>query len=328
MSKFVVSRLLQGLVTLFIVTSIVFLLFDWMPGDPLSKYKLDPTITEARLSELEREFGLNRPYHEQYFIFMSNMFTLRFGHSYSHNRPVLDILQERLPRTLILFGTETIIVYVLGVMIGSYIGWRRGGVAEGATVVTSLIFYNMPSFWIGLICIWIFSFQLNWFPLSGFSGPEETAAMFKISPSTWGFEYIDFLWHMALPLIVLVLIGIAGVILLMRTSLLEVMGEDYILTAKAKGLTERQVRVRHANRNAYLPVVTSFTISLALAAGGAIILEQIFTYQGIGYTYLHALYDQDHFLAGSTLFIISTLVILGNIVADLLYGWLDPRVRV
>jgi peptide/nickel transport system permease protein len=125
----------------------------------------------------------------------------------------------------------------------------------------------------------------------------------------------------------MVAMGIAGVILLMRTSLLEVMGEDYILTAKAKGLSERLVRVRHANRNAYLPIMTSFTISMALAVGGALILEQIFTYKGIGWTYLSALLNQDQFLAGATLFILSVLVIGANILADIMYAWLDPRVR-
>lgn len=327
MAKYLANRILQGVVTVFIVTSLIFVLFEAMPGDPLSRFRADPTITKERIAQLEQEFGLNKPYHERYVIFMTNMFTGKFGQSYSEGRPVMDVIADRLPRTLLLFGAETIVVYLFGVMIGSFIGWKRGGAIEGATVVTSLVFYNMPSFWIGLICIWVFSFQLGWFPLGRFSGPAETAQHFGISENAWYFTGVDYLWHMALPLIVLVLIGIAGVILLMRTSLLEVMGEDYILTAKAKGLTERQVRTRHANRNAYLPIVTSFTISLALAIGGALILEQIFTYYGLGYTYLSALLRQDHFLAGAILYIISILVILANIMADILYGWLDPRVR-
>ncbi len=327
MGRYLANRTIQALITIFIVTSLIFLLFLWMPGDPLSRFRADPTITEEKLNRLEREFGLNKPTHERYFLFMKNMFTLNFGESYQYKQPVSEILADRMPRTLLLFGAETIIVYGLGVMIGSYIGWRRGGPTEGGVIVFSLVFYNMPSFWIGLICIWLFAFKLDWFPLNGFSDPGATAARFQISTDAWYFGAVDFGWHMILPLIVLVIIGIAGIILLMRTSLLEVMGEDYIITAKAKGLSERLVRTRHANRNAYLPIVTSFTISLALAVGGAVILEGIFAFKGIGYTYLEALLTQDQFLAGATLFILSLLVIFSNILADILYGWLDPRVR-
>lgn len=327
MGRFLVNRTIQGLITVFIVTSLIFLLFEWMPGDPISRFRADPTITEEKLNRLEREFGLNKPPHERYVIFMKNMFTFQFGESYQYKRPVSDILSERMPRTLLLFGAEVLITYALGVMIGSYIGWKRGGATEGGVIVLSLVFYNMPSFWIGLICIWLFAYKLDWFPLSGFSDPGATADKFGITTNSWYFGAVDFGWHMILPMIVLILIGIAGVILLMRTSLLEVMGEDYIITAKAKGLPEHLVRSRHANRNAYLPIVTSFTISLALAVSGAVILEQIFAFKGIGYTYLEALLTQDQFMAGATLFILSLLVIFSNILADVLYGWLDPRVR-
>ena len=328
MSKYLANRLVQGFITLFIVTSLIFVLFDLMPGDPLDRFRANPLTPPERLRELTHQYGLDKPYAERYGTFVWNMFTMQFGQSWSENRPVIDILMERMPRTLLLFGVETLVVFALGIKIGSYIAWKRGGPVEGTTVVTSLVFYNMPSFWIGLISIWIFSFKLGLFPLSGFSGPDETVAMFHIPPDAFYFGFVDYLWHMMLPLAVLVAIGIAGVILLMRTSLLEVMGEDYILTAKAKGLSERLVRVRHANRNAYLPIMTSFTISMALAVGGALILEQIFTYKGIGWTYLAALLNQDQFLAGATLFILSVLVIGANILADIMYAWLDPRVRI
>ncbi|MCK4265839.1 MAG: ABC transporter permease, partial [Thermoplasmata archaeon] len=298
-----------------------------MPGDPLDKFRADPTTTESQLARLEEMYGLNDPFYVRYVKFIGNMFTFNFGESYSKNKPVIDELAMRAPRTLALFGTATIISYFLGIMVGSYIAWRRGGAAEGGFITTSLFFYNMPSFWIGLIMIWVFAHKWKLFPLGNFSDLDETIAFFGITGNEWYANALDFLWHMALPCIVLVLIGVAGVILLMRTSLLEVMREDYILTAKAKGLTERQVRIRHANRNAYLPIVTAFTLSMATAIGGAVILEQVFSYRGIGLLYLEALYNQDQFLAGATLFILSLLVIFANIVADVLYGVLDPRVR-
>ncbi|MBA3046440.1 MAG: ABC transporter permease [Candidatus Thermoplasmatota archaeon] len=327
MGRYIFGRVLQAAVTLLIVTSIIFMLFEAMPGDPLAKFRADPTTTEARLTQLENLYGLNDPIHVRYYRFMTNMFTFNFGYSYSKGGPVIDQIELRAPRTLILFGAATIISYALGVAVGSYIAWRRGGVAEGAIISSSLFFYNMPSFWIGLIMIWVFANKWKYFPLGGFTGMEETVAFFGLSGGESYLKILDFGWHMALPLIVMVLIGVAGVILLMRTSLLEVMREDYILTAKAKGLSERHVRIRHANRNAYLPIVTSFTLSMASVLGGAVILEQVFSYQGMGLLYLDALYNQDHFLSGAVLFILSLLVIFANIVADLLYGVLDPRVR-
>ena len=304
----------------------VFVLFQAMPGDPLERFRLDPVCRRnpSCLQRLESEFGLGDPVHVQYLVFMRNMISGNFGTSYQYNRPVGDILSDALPRTLGLFGTATVITYLLGVVIGSRIGWRRGGVEEGGWILFSLFFYNMPSFWIGLIFIWLFAFQLGWFPLSGFQSANPDDLFLK---GTVLAGPIDYVWHLILPLTVLVLINLAGVILLMRTSLLEVLKEDYILTARAKGLPERVVRRRHANRNAYLPIVTSFAIALAYSISGAIILEQIFTYQGLGYFFLQAILTQDHFLAGATLYILALLVIAGNIVADLLYAWLDPRVR-
>lgn len=266
--------------------------------------------------------------YERYFAFMKNMFTFNFGDSYSKGAPVIDLINQKAPRTLALFGTGAILSYIFGVAIGSYIAWRRGGIAEGSIITGSLFFYNMPTFWIGLIMIWVFAYYWKLFPLGGFTGMDETIVFFGLTGAESYAGILDFLWHMALPLFVEVLIGVAGVILLMRTSLLEVMREDYILTAKAKGLTERKVRIKHANRNAYLPIVTSLTLTMAGVLGGAVIFEQVFSYPGMGLLYLEALYNQDHFLSGAILFILSLMVIVANIVADLLYGFLDPRVRV
>ncbi len=277
-------------------------------------------------------YVVDKPLYERYVYFLKDMFTFNFGKSIVYGQNVSTILAERVPRTLLWFGLGTLITYGIGVPLGTYIAWRRGGAAEGAVVGFSLFFYNMPSFWLGLIFLWIFSYTLGWTPIGKFAsqgdtGPGSTCAVLGICPGNPFYVVVDYGWHLILPLTVIVLLGIAGVILLQRTSMLETMGEDYILTAKAKGLPEKVVRNKHARRNAELPIVTSFVLSLAYAIGGAVILEQIFSYYGVGYTYLEALTRQDFFLAGATLFIISLLVILGNILADILYGVLDPRVR-
>ena len=331
LARYIAKRSIQGIITLFIVTIIVFVLFDAMPGTPIDRFRADPTFDRARLEQLNRTFGINDPYLVRMGKFVYNMFSLDFGDSFLEGRPVSEVITTAAPRTMFLFGGAVIIEYLIGVVVGTFIAWRRGRASESAVIVSSLFFYNMPSFWIGLILLWIFAFTFSWFPLHGFSDPEATAKavplVASLGPGNPFFQLVDLSYHAALPMLALVMISAAGTILLMQTSMLEVMGEDFILTARAKGLSERTVRRRHAARNAYLPVVTSFTISLAFVIGGAIILEGVFSYFGLGYYFLQAIVNQDQFLAGALLWIIAVLVIFGNIVADILYGVLDPRVR-
>lgn len=259
---------------------------------------------------------------------MANMFTFNFGRSFSEARPVADVISFALPRTLFLFGGALVFEYVAGIFLGRFIAWHRGRV-EGAVVLSGLFFYNMPSFWIGLILLWGFAFALPIFPLAGYSDVTWTHQHFpSLALGSAAFQITDVVMHGVLPMLALVLISSAGTILLMETSMLEVLGEDFVLTARAKGLSARRVRNHHVARNAYLPIVTTFAISLGFVIGGAIILEQIFSYYGMGWYLLSSIVKQDNMLAGGILFLISVLVIVGNIVADVLYGVLDPRVRI
>jgi peptide/nickel transport system permease protein len=390
---YIVRRAIQGIITIFIVTVIIFVLF-YLSGNPLDGLRANPATPLAVIERYKRDYGLDQPAEIQLYRYLVNMFTFNFGWSTYRNTYVYDVMQEALPRTLFLFGGAVIVHYVIGVIAGRYIAWKRGRFSEGAVIVSSLFFYNMPSFWIGLILLFFFAFVLPWFPLRGFQdSPTDlfthnhypwllglqgvqlqtvlgvllalgSAALvvftwanlprrhlqprdlaFRLAPGTAGvllggaiaavpfwsfsmFDVADVVIHGFLPMLALVLISLAGVILLMQTTMLEVMGEDFILTAKAKGLSERVVRKRHAGRNAYLPVVTALAISLGFVVGGAIILEYIFSYYGLGSYLLIAITSNDRFLAGSILFLISVLVIIGNIIADLLYGVLDPRVRI
>jgi peptide/nickel transport system permease protein len=330
LGRYIVRRLIQGLITLVIVTLVIFLLFKAEPGSPIDFLRGNPTIPAAVIKQVQDQFGLNDPFEVQMYKFMWNMFTFNFGES-TQGKPVLDILHDALPRTLLLFGGAVFIEYVVGILVGRYIAWRRGKAVEGGVIMTSLFFYNMPSFWIGLILLFLFGFLFPIFPLRGFSDPSFVLKTYPFAGtdvnSLW-FQIVDVGSHVILPMLTLVLISSAGTILLMQTSMLEVMGEDFILTARAKGLSERIVRKRHAARNAYLPIATSVVIALGFVVGGAIILEQIFSYFGMGYWLLQSIITQDRFLAGAILFMISLLVILGNIVADVLYGVLDPRVRI
>lgn len=290
-------------------------------------------VGEYKPVPLRVVYVIDKPLIERYGNYIKNMFTFNFGYSNIYNKPVVEVLSQAIPRTILWFGIATVLQYLIGIILGSYIAWKRGSIAEGSVIVSSLFFYNMPSFWIGLIFIWVFSFYLGWFPLGGFcsgntTGPGSTCAKLGICPGHPLYAIVDIGWHLALPMIVILVLGMAGVTLLMRTTMLETVSEDYIVTAKAKGLPERVVKNRHARRNAMLPIVTSFVIAFSFAIGGAVILEQIFSYQGVGQMYIGALLSQDQFLAGASLFIISTLVVIGNLIADVLYGYLDPRVRV
>ncbi len=325
--RYLVRRGIQGVITIFVVTIIIFLLFQALPGGPLAAYTQDPTCQAPCRAQLRIQFGLDQPWYVQLWIFLGNMFTFNFGRSFSEGRPVSEILAIALPRTLFLFGGALIAEYLVGIAIGRFIAWHRGK-TEGLAIVSSLFFYNMPSFWIGLILLWAFGFAIPIFPLNGYSDPTWTAQHFpSLARGSFLFQAADIVMHGALPMLALVLISAAGTILLMQTSMLEVLGEDFILTARAKGLSARKVRNRHVARNAYLPIVTTLAISLGFVIGGAIILEQVFSYYGMGWYLLQSIFKQDNMLAGAILYLISVLVILGNIVADILYGVLDPRVR-
>lgn len=313
--KYIIGRILQTFITLIIILTITFILFEMLPARPYDLLSQNPLIKPAQKEAMIELFGFNEPVHERYLLFMKNMLTFDFGISYSKAVPVNDLLSERIPRTLFLFGLSVILSYGLGILVGAFIAWRRGGVADGSAVITSLVFYNMPSFWIGLIFLFTFAFTLGWFPLTAW-------------PQYYPFRWWDVLHHTFLPLITLILLSLAGTILLMRTSMLEVIGENYILTAVAKGIPERSVLFKHAARNATLPVATAFVISLAFAMGGAVVLEQVFSFPGVGLLYIQALNQLDFPTAQATLYILALMVLIGNLIADIVYGFLDPRIRV
>lgn len=260
---------------------------------------------------------------EQFVIYFLNMLSGNFGTSFYTRRPVIDEIAVRIGPTLLLFGSAVIISYLLGIFLGAILAWRRGTKLELSAIVVSLFFYSMPVFWFGLVLLWFFAFERRWFPLGGIGGFDPSTGVGLTGISLVG----DILWHMALPLGNLVILGLAGHVLLMRNSMLEVMGEDYILTAKAKGLSERRVMYRHAARNALLPVVTALAISIGGVISGGVLTETIFSWPGMGYFLVSATLQQDYPSVQAAFFILAVITILANTVADVLYAYLDPRVR-
>jgi peptide/nickel transport system permease protein len=229
----------------------------------------------------------------------------------------------RIGPTLLLFGTALMVEYLIGILIGAVIAWRRGSKLELGTIVVTLFFYAMPVFWLGLVLLWIFAVNLKISPLGGMGGFDPIS----LQPLT-GLDYVkDVAWHMALPLVTLVMIGMAGSILLMRSNMLEVMGEDYVTTAKAKGLTERAVIYRHAARNALLPVVTAIAISIGFIISGGVLTETVFSWPGMGSYLVYRTLAQDFPAVQGAFFILAIMTIISNMFADILYAYLDPRVR-
>ncbi|MGB2825953.1 MAG: ABC transporter permease [Thermoplasmata archaeon] len=316
LTRYVAMRSIQTFITLLIILTLIFITFEALPAKPQDLLATTPNMQPSQIQFMVELFGYDRPVLDRYAMYMVNMLTFDFGLSFSQADEVWDILKERIPRTMLLFGGATVLAYIIGIYLGALIAWRRGGVLDGSSVVISLVFYNMPSFWIGLIFLVVFASELNWFPLTGWYDPTDNLPYL-----------VDILWHVSLPMIVLLLLSLAGTILLMRTAMLDVIGENYMVTAKAIGLPERKVLFKHGARNAMLPVVTSFVIAFVFSIGGAVVLENVFSFPGMGALYIDALFQLDVPVAQATLYVITLMVLLGNFAADLLYGYLDPRVR-
>ncbi len=320
MFGYVLKRLLIMVLMIVLVSTMIFFLFRVMPGDPTA-FLVDPSITpEARAQMLSR-YGLDKGLWDQYLIFMKDLARLEFGSSYFYNRPVLQIIGEKLPATLILMFSAMALAYLIGVLFGAWMAWRRGSRLETGGIVFVLFFRSAPTFWVGLMAIILFSAGLGWFPAQGMRTVGTPSGSFAQMFLNW-----DFLHHLILPSIVAALYFMATPLLVMRNSMLEVLSEDYVEMAHAKGIKPRKVLFRHAARNALLPVVTSGALFIGSAIGGQVLIEVVFSWPGLGREIVTAVTRRDYPLAQACFIIISTTVMVMNLVADLLYAALDPRI--
>ena len=381
MIGYLVRRMWQMALTLFLILTVTFLLVQAQPGDYASFYVLNPDLPSDVKEQIRATFGIDRPLWQQYLIHMRNTFTGNFGVSFGHfPRPVMEVLLERLPRTLVLFVTATGASFYIGFLLGKAIAWRRGGLLEYAATISGTTLFTVftPAF--ALMMIWVFAFRLGWFPVGKFLDPlvwrgsDVTAnsvfslmlitalafAVFAfwvlfalkrsgnvgmrrfalpiilvgalVGPLAWALSGIgplalDILKHMVLPIVTLTLISFAGTMLLTRNSMLETIREDYVMAARAKGLPEKQVRDRHAARNALLPVTTSLIYSLIFAIDGSVIVESVFSWPGTGMTLLEAVRTEDMPLVMGAIVFIGLFSLLAHLIVDILYVYLDPRIR-
>ncbi len=317
----IVRKAANSFVTILMVVIMNFFLFRVIPGDPLMNLRGNTRVSEEYKTEFIKEFGLDQPIYVQFVKYIENVFTFDFGNAITQPlTPAMDIIMSNLQWTLILTGTSSIFMVIIGMSLGVLSAWKRGSPLDTGTMAFSLFFYAMPTFWFAMMLIVIFATGLNWFPSAN-----------ALTPGTsleWSLEsFKDLLNHLVLPAISLTIGSIAAFSVIMRGSLIDVMTEEYITTARAKGLNESQVLKNHAVPNAMLPMVALIAIDLAFVVGGAFQTEVVFNYPGIGWLTVEATYEKDYPLLEGCFFLIALVVVIANLFADILLIYMDPRVK-
>jgi peptide/nickel transport system permease protein len=381
MWKYLGKRFLQMVVTLILFQVITYLLMDAQPGDIADLLTLNPDIPPAEVQRLREDLGLNKPPLERMVNYVLNFYQGDLGVSFQqYPNKVIDIIAERLPRTIVLFVTANAVAFWVGFVTGKILAWRRGGFVEYASTITGVTLYTVFLPWFALMMIWLFAVTLDWFPPGKFIDPMKwltvdvttndifmriiwtsLAAMVVMFVGFWASnkvprrqrlavrlasvllpvagvilywvssEYGNLAWdivsHLILPVGTLTVYVYAGTMLLMRTTMLETLREDYILTARAKGLPDKMVRDKHAARNALLPVWTGLVFGIIGSIGGGVITETVFSWPGIGLALLNASTSEDIPVAMGVLTVLGVLTLVSHLIVDVGYAFLDPRIR-
>jgi peptide/nickel transport system permease protein len=318
MRGYVARKVLGAAGTLLFVMLFNFVLFRVMPGSPVDTIARNQRLSPGEIEALIADFGLDRSLPAQVPGYLWDTMRGNLGVSYTSGRSVTSVLAERVWPTVLLVLPATIISVAVGVWLGIHAGWRRGSGTDAGSVGASLILYSTPEGWLGMMLLVVFGVWLGVFPLGGYSS----------SPPPQGSAYVaDVMTHAFLPVVTLALAYVGEYVLIMRSSMVEVTHEDYLTTARAKGLTDREVRRRHAVPNALLPIVTLIFYSFGFVLGGAVVIESIFNWPGLGLLTFQAIDNQDFPVIQGVFLLSSFLVIACNLAADLSYGYIDPRVR-
>jgi len=320
--RYIASRVLQLTFTLWAFITILFLLFRILPGDPTSMYVADGMTEEQRKAILER-LGLDRPLHVQYFDYITDLLQLDLGTSYTYRQPVSEILVTKLFNTIILMAMALISAYLFATLFGSLLGWYRNTRFEKFGIVFTLVARSTPSFWVGLMLLFTFTFTLGWMPSSGLRTAGSVAGA---DPGLSKFLSLDFAHHLILPFLTGAFVWLATPTLLMRNSMIDVIDSDFIEIKEAEGLPEYIVIYNHAVRNSILPLVTVAAVSVGFAFGGSVVIETVFSWPGMGRTMVRSLFNRDYPIAMGAFFLMGAITIIMNFVADMLYMVLDPRV--
>jgi len=321
MGKYTLRRLLLSLPILFGITLITFGIIHLTPGGFTSvQMEMNPNISPDSMARLRQLYGLDRPWPEQYLRWVGRLGRLDFGRSFVDQRPVLEKIGERLPATLLLSGLSMIVIFVVAIPLGVYSAMHHDQAADRAITVATFVGYSVPTFWLALLCMLFFGVVLNWLPISGMRSVNHA----WLSPAG---KVGDYLAHLILPVFITAFGGLASISRYTRGNMLEVIRQDYIRMARAKGLNPRQVYYGHALKNALLPVLTIIGLSLPGLIGGGFIFETIFAWPGMGRLAYESALAFDYPTIMGIAVIGATLTLLGNLLADLLYAWADPRIR-
>lgn len=315
MFKYIIKRILHAIPLLIIVSLISFLIINLAPGDPVLMFVNPETANTAQLESIRANLGLDKPIYIRYVLWLGSILKLDFGLSFLHSRPVWDLISEAIPATLSLALCATIISFLIAIPAGIISALKKNTIVDYFFSMISFIGVSLPSFWFGLMLILVFSLKLRWLPTGGLRDNFDQ------------FVLVDRIKHLILPVTVMAMGNMASKMRYMRSSMLEVIKQDYIRTARSKGLSEKVVIFKHAFRNSLLPIITMLGFIIPNLFSGAAILETIFSWPGLGRLIVEANFMRDYpVLMGGTI-ISSALVILGSLIADILYAVADPRIK-
>ncbi len=386
MLKYVFKRTYQLIIVFFLFLVSSYVLFDSIPGNAFQNLLLNPQLPPEAYEQVIKLYGLDKPLSERVVLYIQNFFRGDFGYSYKYYpKTPIELIAERLPRTLMLFAMVNIIAFYTGFLIGKILAWRRGSKSETWITVTSVFSYTVFYPWFALMMLWFFGYRLGWLPIGKFLYPEKWydapfdsdvvfMSMIKfvaIASFIQVLAYVftrnieslslrrnirsmaflilligsylfwnsgdqnilrpyamDIAYHMILPIFTVTVVAFAGTALLTRTTMMEVMKDDFILTARAKGLSQKRIRDRHAARNALLPVVTSFIFTIVTIIDGSVLTETIFSWPGMGQLILDSVLQEDIPVAMATFSFIGVFALIAHFIADISYAYLDPRIRI
>ncbi|HEX6385116.1 MAG TPA: ABC transporter permease [Anaerolineae bacterium] len=317
MTRYILRRLLQVPILLFGIIVFTFVLIHVAPGDPIVALAGEYG-NAAYYEEMRAKFGLDRPLSEQLIIYLNNLLHGDLGYAYTYGQPVVKVILDRLPTTLLLMGTAFLVATLVGVSLGVLAAQRPYTFSDGSIMLLSLVGYALPVFWLAQLLIYLLALQMGWFPIHGMTSARERYTGFRL--------VLDVGHHLILPATALAVQQIALVSRLTRAGMLDALSEPYVLSARARGFTERRVLTHHALRNALLPVVTVMGGRIGFLFAGAVLTESVFAWPGLGRLLLDATLARDYPILMGMFILVSVTVILANLVTDLVYAWLDPRI--
>lgn len=317
MKKFLLFRGIRALITVFIAVTVTFLILRVMPGDPTTMM-LDDRISEEARAKLLSDFGLDQNLLVQYLLYLKQLFfSFDLGTSFVHREPVVDVILSRIPWTLLLMGAAIVLTTLIGIPMGVVAAYRKGTISDHLINAFSIFGISIFIPWLSVMLLYFFGLKIPLFPIGG-----------AVSQNLEGWAYIwSVTHHMILPVATLVLVHLANYVLYMRASMVDVLSEDYVRTARAKGLTERVVVWRHAARNALLSTVTMMGLQIGTIVGGAILTETVFAYPGLGRLIYEAVQQHDYPVLQGTFLILAVTVVVVNIITDIIYTYLDPKIK-